>query len=807
MEEFLPSYETATNQDPWELIAHYIPSGNLCAAALVCKRWCHIFQPLLWGNPTSHFDCPSDSIYDILVRYQKVLKIARLGTRELTHTLHLPPRPDSYEAPSPTWLRDILECLPNLRSLLASQLSILDHNSLIALGSPSPRQVAIPALGYPTYGLRLLILTQSNNTTSAGLAEAFKHLPRLTYIDLSYTPAGRDKKVLAALLCCSELQILKLRGIGLKDGDVDVLGEAIGIRARYLDVRDNRLTDLSVVHLLNHCFPPQEFGQHHRGGSSIPSQDWLTRPPSEPLIDGFSDLSSENLDQRFLKQLTDPLTGLLAFENLRHDGITHLYISHNPLTVEGIANLLKPGLLRVLDVGIAANTNLIFQGLGIYQNKPPSPRSAKLIPALAMYAFRNLTYLRIDHAITTVFASSQEKASVEKSQSWEIPREIPPDYVISSPIPPYSEYAQGETGQITNNTASNIALERLGTSPVPHSAPDTSDISSISTRTSQGTMNTPLRTLSSATTEYINSRIEILLNKRPWTSRPPNPLHPSFVPHLRTLVLTSVPASVSSKDVPASLIRYIRACADETELSHLQSKLIYPSALGTTQRLASQKYAHSLFGLQTIILEIASPSKPTDSISKAKSFLPSRPWNISPTSPLAKVTGGNNWKSGSATEDQDTESLWASASQDFSFFNNDDNNNNDGRQTEGVAEQTPPSKSPHAIKSPSPPPPPIDVVASISKFRTQAKAQYRASLDHLLRNQKPGSGNERNLTDGDAKIKMKVGDFGYWEGEVVVVRNWAGAGNGTRAGNEGGGGGGRKGSQWSLGFSDRGMYR
>ena len=63
MDSNLPSYQSATNRDAWAIIAHYIPSSDLCAASLVCRRWHNLFTPLLWGNPASHFDTENDAVY------------------------------------------------------------------------------------------------------------------------------------------------------------------------------------------------------------------------------------------------------------------------------------------------------------------------------------------------------------------------------------------------------------------------------------------------------------------------------------------------------------------------------------------------------------------------------------------------------------------------------------------------------------------------------------------------------------------------------------------------------------------------
>lgn len=63
MNDVLPSYEAANARDYWPIVAQYIPSRDLCAAALVCREWHRIFTRQLWGNPASHFGVENDVVY------------------------------------------------------------------------------------------------------------------------------------------------------------------------------------------------------------------------------------------------------------------------------------------------------------------------------------------------------------------------------------------------------------------------------------------------------------------------------------------------------------------------------------------------------------------------------------------------------------------------------------------------------------------------------------------------------------------------------------------------------------------------
>lgn len=63
MDDLLPSYASAVEQNPWALVARYLPSDDLCSAALVCRKWHEVFTPNLWGSPASHFGVQNDTVY------------------------------------------------------------------------------------------------------------------------------------------------------------------------------------------------------------------------------------------------------------------------------------------------------------------------------------------------------------------------------------------------------------------------------------------------------------------------------------------------------------------------------------------------------------------------------------------------------------------------------------------------------------------------------------------------------------------------------------------------------------------------
>ncbi|KAL9109658.1 MAG: hypothetical protein Q9227_005696 [Pyrenula ochraceoflavens] len=409
MEDIPPSYEFATNRDAWEVIAPWISSRDLCAASLVSRKWHSIFAPFLWGDPASHFGEENDEVYVALTRFKRTLRRARLEVRQLTHTLHLPPAlSEIYGGPNSTWMRDVLEYLPNLQSLLVSQLPFFDHHSLMSLKRTSSAQLADTSEDLPStqYGLRLLLAKQELNATSVGLSEALQRFPQLIYLDLSYTRPARDATVLSTIGLLSGLRVLKLRGIGLRDREAEVLANAIGIRVTFLDLRNNVLSDMAVRSLMQACFPASEMDRTNRANGSRNLGDWPIGLPPGPDLLSLDSLRSENLDQTLLKQLTHPLTGRLAIEDIPHRGLTHLYISENRLSVEGLASLLKSTRLHVLDAGSVDTANALEHTRprslnSPYEDRVNLPGPEKLVPILEHHAGRNLTHLRINHAIVT----------------------------------------------------------------------------------------------------------------------------------------------------------------------------------------------------------------------------------------------------------------------------------------------------------------------------------------------------------------------------------------------------------------------
>ncbi|KAF4161263.1 hypothetical protein CNMCM8927_006835 [Aspergillus lentulus] len=633
----------------------------------------------------------------------------------LTHTLRMPPAlSEIYGGPRPEWLREILDFLPCLQSLIVSRLPFFDHSAMMALKRPAKHEPP-DAAAFKTYIVRLLMAEREPNATSQGLAETLLRFQELVYLDLSYTTPARDRMVFSSLSQLDRLQVLKLRGIGLRDSEAEFLANAIGTRVRFLDLRNNLLTDMAVRSLLQASFVPNGLPTNEvdrRGGLSIFHDKLLRRA---------------DLDAQFVKALTQPFTGRSWVEGLSHVGITHLYIADNQLTVEGVASLLASLRLHVLDVGTVDTAQTLERTRQTTISSPMTeklarfPGAEKLIPVLGYIAKENMTYLRAHHALCTADTSSKAPDSTrdllpelsdEASSSLQRRAEIDAANVIhelSAEAHPVFELEATENAGLSS-PAGDIDESRLQSSthrdvPVPqvrrgsifapevvetnqrqdsngnmtaersetvNSIPFTASIGPAPACLAQSGLYLaapePVSRCASAVSpeDFQAQKIQELLAKRPKNQSLPRRdgrggsfpyLHPSHVPHLETLVLTDVPSHVpeGSHILPA-LIRFITACSNEALLATLLAGSDYSLPPGRARAHAEQERSRSLFALRRLVLEIT----PTTHLAG--------PDRISPWKSISQQNGTLR----SSTGDRDSENLWSAATGDFSFFGEDE---------------------------------------------------------------------------------------------------------------------------------------
>ncbi|PGH27555.1 hypothetical protein AJ80_00796 [Polytolypa hystricis UAMH7299] len=767
MENPPPSYEVATARDAWRIVAHYIPSSDLCAVSLVSRRWHEIFVPFLWGAPASHFVADKEAGHAALTRFRRVLKRSRLWVRELTHTLHLSSAPSGiYGGPKPSWLLELLEYLPNLQSLLVSQLPLFDHNSLMTLRTTpdeAPRQV---------YNLRLLLAASETNATASGLGEALLHFPRLAYLDLSYTRPSKDLSILHAISQLKNLQVLKVRGVGLKDEDAGRLATAIQARVRLLDVRNNLLTDMGLIYFLQNCFLPLSIREERATAGAASHYEWSQSDSPFSNILGADSFRNESLDSHFLKQLTVPLTGRFMVEDLSHVGITHIYIADNYVSADGLVALIKSSRLHVFDAGTMNGPGTNRPGTRAQFATPLG--TEKLIPVFTSLSVKNMTYLRVHHAvIASVYLPDPESHSLHDPQTQG-------DSLLDSHESQFRLRGRKIVYQPANGRSSGDALPSSGKA-------EPSELPRDDNKADVYSLQAPDRKIQTqfSSNQARDDLIQKLLAKRArGCSLSPNgnidrnflSLHPSHLSNLRTLVLTDMPSSVPvSSHIVSNLIRFITACGDEALLSSLEAQASYSLPPGRSRLSAEQHLAKSLFGLERIIIEITSVAK-TEGLTA---------WT---------AQGHHTPSAGkSSTEDPDSENLWAAAANDFSFFSQGESGVSDGdvnfNLDDDDSDSTPnfgipksrsrgeksshsqgklPSRS--APKQPVPPQEPdIDVVAALAAFRRSRKATYEELV--LRTGKMQMSPEERPVSLSSPADIESLYVEGFWKGEVKIVRN------------------------------------
>ncbi|CAG7994508.1 unnamed protein product [Penicillium olsonii] len=806
-----PSYESATDRDAWSIIARYIPSSDLCAASLVCRRWHGLFMPFLWGDPASHFGTDNDAVYVALTRFRRTLKYAREEVRALTHTLHLPPAlSEIYGGPRPGWLRDILEYLPCLQCLMVSRLPFFDHNAMATLKDCQRSD---------KYNIRLLLAEREPNTTSSGLAHTLSLFPSLTYLDLSYTTPARDRNVLSALSRMPFLRVLKLRAIGLKDNDAEFLANVIGRRVRCLDLRDNMLTDMAIRSLLQASFlPPGRRrvppNQMRMTGSPDPLSHYLLHESSSDFF------KRPDLDEQFAKLLAQPVLYHPWVEDLPNTGISHLYITGNEISVEAVASLLVSSQLHALDFGTISTPDKAYETHRFGRNRYPG--AEKLVPVLGKLAGESLIYLRAHHAVLTCEPPVRDVANtieflpelpgrqspdgdqrfeLDTSQEvFELPGHSRPVFELADTsradsMGSRSIMIEPQTPQLSSQTMPSIRRGSAFAPEVVQASPDEpigqiartetfmsfSSVSECNTFATDSSLATTLQCSSPVSMNDSSAEmIQQLLAKRPRNQSIPLQggkesrfpyLHPSHIPHMETLVLSDVPSHVAPDSfiIPA-LKRFITACSNEALLASLQAGSDYSLPPGQARAHAEQQRSRSIFGLRRVVLEIT----PVDT-SKLTSWKPGNQYNAA----------GH-----SSTGDRDSENLWSAATGDFSFF---------GEEECGVPENDPGKyfpmaalnekfplmpdddlalspDSPHPGRYPSPKEQRIssqpdqaqihtlDLVAELAAFRREKKAEY----DQAVQRER-----KRRSTTGSGMSSLPTTAFveGHWKGELKVVRN------------------------------------
>ncbi|KAH7078978.1 hypothetical protein BKA63DRAFT_465756 [Paraphoma chrysanthemicola] len=801
MDDLLPSYESAIHQNPWALIAQYLPSETLCCAALVCRTWHGLMTPQLWGNPASHFGVQNDTVYVALTRFKRILPYVRPSVRELTHTLQFPPaHAEIYGGPHAEWLRDCLEYLPRLQCLLVNGLPFFDHSALLCLRHASVHRSSNYRPTFPVYGLRLLDASGCTNATSTGLAEALRHFPNLVSLDLSRTAATKDENVLSMLRYLVNLRLLSLKGLGLKDADFEIVARAIGTRVRSLEASDNYLTDASARVLLEHCMK-EETVEPHRARGPLP-------PVEHERLNGDVDtFESENVVGHVRRKLTGGFVGSLAIEDARDVGITHLYLSNNAFTTEGISGLLRSRRIQVLDIGKLPT--VMERPYTAVTGEPAEtielPGVSKLTPVLSQYAATKLRYLRINYSLVTDNAPAEALHSPRAELDGDLGRYAPTNaHELES--------TESPTHELDTVDATIYELPSEPTQPIELPA------ESLSSTKAACQALTPASSSQSPDLSTTAPMIEVTEEAQQLNqdgAYAPEPVHPDYpaspVSPIQTtpdrrfpsfhgmhdenmLLSPTSPLEVGSSrlSLPPTPKRsrhnsthYVEDRRARLELRQSQDHCLHPGMIPKVHTLVLTDVPTSTTDKAVIsrLLQYIRDAAEEAAIARQRArhtyILPpgrSRAtaereyahnlfalrrivFEMAPPKAAPKKVS-SSWRAyptKSSTEDADSEAFWEAAAHDFSFF---------GDEECGLPDHEPGRTLPLeamgglelAPERPAPPMPrkvdidflpSLDVVGEIAKFRKETKASY----NNLI-----------GMGENEPDVQ------GYWPGDVTVIR-------------------------------------
>ena len=321
-----------------------------------------------------------------------------------------------------------LKLFPNVNALVLDRHTDIDPNSLVGLTK--------------THTAPLLLSISDCSTQLPNTFFCSPSLQKLVYLDISGLPGSISPLLQPSLL--PDLRILKLRGREIDDATLHDLATLFRLRLWSLDLTQNRIKDDALQILAQTCFPtislrsdshfrvegkllPVKYGTESHGPfvfiEESDSSGSFTSPDryfmDAPTYDAQPYISRHHrqifrADGRATARLdsVDGATRILSHQSTTYDaedsyrtshGLTHLALSYNRTSMDGIARLLR-----------TSNGQLEHFACDLMHLLPPDtsgtklwPKSAHLYGAIgAAHVFRpvfssNLRALRIHHSFVT----------------------------------------------------------------------------------------------------------------------------------------------------------------------------------------------------------------------------------------------------------------------------------------------------------------------------------------------------------------------------------------------------------------------
>ncbi|POS83024.1 hypothetical protein EPUL_005134 [Erysiphe pulchra] len=511
-----PSYQEATSRQVWSEVAHFLGRKDLMSACLVCRQWYQVFSGHFWGNVTFNFKMDDHTtqcnilrlFLQVPISLGRILPEIRIEVRRFVHTLHIPSNQAlPFEVFQPGWLWGLLKYLPNLQSLIVSDLSFFDHRSLMALG----KEVSLS-----DYSLKLLNASNCINTTAQSLSYALSNFPNLIYLDLSATQGARCSNVLSQIKYLSFLRVLKMSHCGLKDNDITSL--SFSSKLCSLDISGNFLTERGVEILLNKL---PENPPAYKAMSYSSHDHSKYRFAGCPLS---VKVSHEGVENFVFRRLTSDMNAYLQIEEGLPLTFNHFNLASNDLSINSFYKIYGFNhYLQHLDIGNVKLNRLSTQDNRVFKNKEES--IVELIDSEMFSAtFEKLRSLRIHHSIVTSNPFSQK--------------------------PITNQYIE----KATFNTLSDEEVKSGSARDLQVKLKPTSAFSNRVAYHQQPKIFQPLNAF---------SHQQYLIQDDSITSRHPGRFQPHLLPNIRSLTLTGIPSHVNDIRIPDTINLFIRECGED----------------------------------------------------------------------------------------------------------------------------------------------------------------------------------------------------------------------------------------------------
>lgn len=321
-----------------------------------------------------------------------------------------------------------LKLLPKVNSLVLDRHTEIDPNSLVSLTK--------------THTSPLLLSISDCSTQLPSTFFSSPSLQKLVYLDISGLPGSISSLKQPSLL--PDLRILKLRAREIDDATLHDFAALYRLRLWSLDLTENRITDSGLLGLLQTCFPSTSLRSNSHfqvEGRLLPATCGTDSYGPFVFIDEsessasftsperyFMDAPTYDAQPYFLHQQrqifradgrattrldsVDGATRILSHQSTTYDaedsyrtsrGLTHLALSYNRTSIDGISRLLRTSNGQL--------ENFACDSLHLLPPGSPGmnrwPKSAQLFGAIgAAHVFRpvfssNLRSLRIHHSFVT----------------------------------------------------------------------------------------------------------------------------------------------------------------------------------------------------------------------------------------------------------------------------------------------------------------------------------------------------------------------------------------------------------------------